>query len=106
MSPKFFKLDPPYSFIAGQLVKLHPSWQHGYIAYQHSFPRIGWPDAVLIESATVGVYIKFIDEFVSPSPEIMASTDGLGYPYYPVDVVLFGDQLVELPTDVIVPVIE
>ena len=103
MRPQFFQVDQVNSFSQGQLVKLNPSWRHGYIGYVHTEPSTGWPNAVLIEADSLGVYIKFISDFTVSSAE--CGDEFLNYPYYPVDVVLFGDNLVEIPLDVIVPVI-
>jgi len=96
-------LPTPTTFKAGQLVKLKQDWPFGYVAYAYMEPRRGWPPEFMVYPSMVGVYIKYVSDERMPDDmdSIMNTIDRMDAAYYPVDVILFKDCLVELPTDVI-----
>ena len=94
---------PTTLFKPGNLVKLHPAWHHGYTAHLYLEPRLDWSLEFVIMPEMVGLYVKFIDDCIVPTLEGQVFGDVYNFPYYPADVILFGDQLIEIPTDVVVP---
>lgn len=94
---------PTTLFKPGQLVKLHPAWHHGYTAHLYVEPRLDWSLEFTIMPGMIGLYVEFIDDCVASTMKSVFFGDVFNYPYYPVDVVLIGDQLIEVPGDIMVP---
>jgi len=93
---------PTTTFVAGQLVKLHPAWHYGYTAHELTDPGFGCSTEFTITLNMVGLYVRFVDDCVIPTLEGQSYGDGTDLPYYPVDIVLFEDRLIEVPAGVII----